>query len=126
MIHDKQPELYKLLNVSREIASFAHENQFRSDGKPYIDHITSVADIVATNYTRLCKKHIANLSSTYLAFTIMGANLHDVIEDNSLITYDFLVQKGIPEIVINMVRYLTRLPEESYFVIKASQFPLLV
>lgn len=81
----------KLIKLAREIATKAHEGQYRRDKvTPYIVHPKAVAD------------RLINESATVVA----TAWLHDVIEDTE-VTASSLSACGIPESVIKAVEALT-------------------
>lgn len=81
-----------LVIKSIHIASKAHKDQYRKDGKtPYIEHLFAVAYSVEPNTTE----------------TIATALLHDVIEQTGT-TVEDMREQGIPEKVIHAVELLTR------------------
>lgn len=72
-----------------EIACEAHLGQVDKGGIPYILHPLAVAEKLSTSELRAI------------------ALLHDVVEDTPL-TFDDLLERGMPAVVVNAVRVLTR------------------
>jgi (p)ppGpp synthase/HD superfamily hydrolase len=86
-----------IVSLAREIATEAHEGQFRRDGvTPYITHPAAVASRVAGD-----------------AVAEAAAWLHDVIEDTS-VTAGELAARGIPAEVIEIVCLLTLSGDTGY------------
>ena len=86
-----------IASIAREIATAAHEGQFRRDGvTPYIHHPEAVA-------RRVQGDEVAEAA----------AWLHDVLEDTSL-TKDDLKERGIPDEVIQVVALMTHTNGISY------------
>ena len=96
------------IELAREVATKAHEGQFRSDGKPYITHPEAVAKIVEDIY------HIYMVSESDKEDAIQAALLHDVIEDSS-ITEAMLKDLGFSDTVIMVVKTCSRGLDENYF-----------
>ena len=93
-----------LLTKALEIAIEAHDGQFRKDGKtPYIKHPMAVA--AAFESTKLSKQDLEIVQAI--------AVLHDVIEDSDFTSQD-LLDRGIPQAVVNDVIVLTHKSEDSY------------
>lgn len=89
-------EKNKLVETALKIAEEAHAGQTREDGKtPYIYHPKAVA-----------KKFVDPV-------LIAVALLHDVIEDSDL-TMEDLIDKGIPAEVAEAVDVLTKRPHQNY------------
>ena len=84
-----------ILELAYEIAKKAHEGQFDKAGKPYIEHPIRVSNNVNGD----------------LAKTV--ALLHDVVEDTD-ITFNDLIQMGIPDEALYILRLLTRPKELTY------------
>jgi len=82
---------------AEEIAREAHKGQIRWGGSPYIEHPTRVA-----------------LSFNDLDCKIVGW-LHDVIEDTDITAQD-LVNKGISVRLVNSIKNLTKKEGENYYV----------
>lgn len=74
--------------LAKAIAHAAHEGQLDKAGKPYIEHLRTVAGSV--------EGHVAKAV----------AWLHDVVEDSSM-TFEDLKAEGITPEIINHVRLLT-------------------
>lgn len=86
------------VQIAANIAALAHHGQFRHDGvTPYIIHPGRVA-------SRL-KSESAEIIAT--------AWLHDVLEDTGL-TRDELVERGVKPEVAHAVVCLTKMPGEPY------------
>lgn len=83
------------VEIAKQIATEAHEGQKRSDGKDYITHPESVADLVATEDLKVI------------------AWLHDVLEDTE-VTAPILQKKGIPNELIYSIIALSRYKKEDY------------
>lgn len=81
----------KQLQTALEIATMAHKNVTRRNGDPYIFHPCRVANNSRYIRTKLQKT---------------AALLHDVLEDTP---YDeqFLIQQGIGQEVVNVLKLLT-------------------
>jgi len=97
----------KILEKAIQIAVNAHFGQVDKAGAPYIFHPLRVMSRVSSNEERIV------------------AVLHDVVEDTS-VTFDDLVEAGIPKHLVLVLRVLTRAhdtPYESY-VSKISENPL--
>lgn len=87
----------RLVNLARQIATGAHEGQYRRNGKtPYIEHPAAVASRAA----RAPESQAA-------------AWLHDVLEDTE-VTREELLDHGIPESVVAAVEALTKQDGLSY------------
>lgn len=95
----------KYVTTAREIAVMAHSGQYRknrrgqSNNIAYITHPAKVA------------QHFVDIEDWQGAAT---AWLHDVLEDNPEWTPERLRAAGIPEVVIEAVKYLTRIKGEEY------------
>ncbi len=85
------------LKLAEEIAREAHKGQTRRDRTPYIIHPKRVAQSLKASY--------------YQAV----AWLHDVIEDTD-ITAEELLKKGVAPRIVNSVKVLSRGYGENYFV----------
>lgn len=72
---------------AKEIATFAHEGQKRTDGSPYINHPSRIADAVEARLKPI-------------------AWLHDVVEDTQVSLED-LKRVGFPLYIIEAVDLLT-------------------
>lgn len=84
-----------VLELALEIALDAHKGQVDKMGKPYILHPLAVASKLDD-----------------LDLKIIGL-LHDVLEDSEL-TADVLVARGIPKEIVEVVEVLTRKEGEPY------------
>lgn len=87
----------EMLNVAIKIAVEAHASQFDRGGKPYILHCLKVM-----HYTKSEDPEI-------LAIAV----LHDSVEDNKKITYEYLRESGLSERIIAGIRCMTRVPGET-------------
>ncbi|UAA38383.1 bifunctional GTP diphosphokinase/guanosine-3',5'-bis pyrophosphate 3'-pyrophosphohydrolase [Paraneptunicella aestuarii] len=87
------PREIKLVESAFVLAKKAHEGQMRSSGDPYITHPVAVASILAS--MRLDHE------------TLMGALLHDVIEDTSYSKQDLAEEFG--ETVAELVEGVSKL-----------------
>jgi len=86
----------ELIKRAEQIAREAHKGQTRWDKTPYIKHPMRVA------------KSFKDTDCKVVAW------LHDVLEDTPMTAQD-LVNKGIPVRLVNSVKNLTRREEESYY-----------
>ena len=84
-----------LIEKSLTIALQAHAGQVDKANQPYILHLIRVM-------TRMSNE-----------VEMSAALLHDIVEDTSL-TFDQLLEKGIPEEVIEILRHLTKSQTETY------------
>ncbi len=90
-----------IITLAEEIATKAHKNQFRRDGKTlYITHPRAIV--------KTLKRYYSN-PEKYLS----AAWLHDVLEDTNLKLGD-LLNKGIPLEVAVTVELLTKKEEVGY------------
>ncbi len=104
MMNDLEGE--KLLKKAEAIAKKEHDGQFRYDGKtPSIEHPKAVAESFIIEEYPLCDRNDYE--------PMIVAWLHDVIEDTS-ITYDILIDEGIPRGLVHPISILTRSTKESY------------
>lgn len=89
----------KQLQTALEIATMAHKNVTRRNGDPYIFHPCRVANNSRYIRTKLQKT---------------AALLHDVLEDTP---YDeqFLIQQGIGQEVVNVLKLLTHDKENTSY-----------
>lgn len=87
----------ELLRIAKEIAFKAHSGQVDKNGHDYILHSIAVAS------------RVRHYGPAYEA----AALLHDTIEDSS-ITYDDLINAGIPAYIADAVALLSRSPGQSY------------
>lgn len=97
--------------TAKEIATKAHEGQFRYDGTtPYITHPERVAARVA-----------GDSDAEIVAW------LHDVVEDTS-VTLDDLLSQGVPDYLLEAVEAITHLKGEFYgdYIAKVAKNPLAV
>lgn len=89
--------MQSLPELAKEIATRAHEGQFRRDGQtPYITHPAKVVERVGDNEQ-----------------LIAVAWLHDVLEDTTT-SSDMLLEQGIPREVVRAVELLTKTPGIPY------------
>lgn len=91
------------LGIAIRIAVEAHEGQFDKGGNPYILHPLKVM--------HYCKSEDQEL----LAIAV----LHDSVEDNKEITYEYLIKQGLSQRIILGIAALTKVPGESYDQYKA-------
>jgi (p)ppGpp synthase/HD superfamily hydrolase len=93
-------ELEKLVELAKSMATEAHKNDIRTDGKPYLSHVEAVAESVAA--------HGGPPQAVIVAW------LHDVLEDHA----DYYVEhvmKKIPSWVHDAVQAISRQPKEPYY-----------
>jgi len=84
---------YSTLSDAIALAEFAHRNQFDKAGLPYIDHP---------------KRVLAGVQAMgALPYVQIAAILHDVTEDTAF-TYGALVELGVPEASVRLIRLLDR------------------
>lgn len=112
----KQINEHEMIKAAARIAELAHKGQKRKDGKPYLAHVEAVADIVSNNFFELMPQNAAAQGNWSAAknHIIAAALLHDTIED-TFITSEYLRNAGMSEMVIEIVRIVTRQPRENYF-----------
>lgn len=82
--------------LAMKIAYLAHKDQMDRSGLPYVFHPFSVANLMNDE------------TSTIVAL------LHDTLEDTSLTEQD-LIDKGIDKEIITIIILLTKQPNEDYF-----------
>lgn len=87
-----------LLSKAIKIAVDAHEGQLDKAGKPYILHPLKVMHYVKSDDEEL------------MAIAV----LHDVIEDNRSITYNYLIEQGMTLRVVQGISALTKQPGQTY------------
>lgn len=99
----------EILQKAIELATEAHKGQTDRAGKPYIGHITRVMQAGKTIEER------------------MAGVLHDIVEDTHW-TFEDLLREGIPANVVDAVRCLTKLENESYehFIERAKTNPIAI
>ncbi len=91
---------FKTLADCVALAEFAHRNQQDKAGFPYIDHPRRV---------------LANVQQQGAPpYTQMAAILHDVTEDTAF-TCTMLLDLGVPEAAVNIVRLVDRDASQSFF-----------
>ena len=98
----------KILELAKNIATKAHNSQFRNDKKTtYIEHPKAVVKILKDIYP-------INYFPGYVTYKeLIVAWLHDVIEDTKVTEID-LLKAGIPFDLVNFVRVLTQKKDETY------------
>ena len=87
----------ELLATAIKVALEAHDGQFDRGGNPYILHPLTVMHKLRTTDEEL------------QAIAV----LHDAVEDNKKITYQYLRELGMTERVIDGVRAITKVPGET-------------
>ena len=97
----------ELLQKAIDIATAAHSGQLDKAGAPYIDHPLRVMAAGSTTDEK-----------------IVGV-LHDIIEDSEW-TFEALAAEGFPAHIINALRHITHLPDETYekFIARVKKNPL--
>ena len=89
-------EQYKLLReVSMNLIEEYHKNDVDKGGHPYINHLVRVSDG--------CKTYEVKIAGL----------LHDIIEDTSC-DEQILLEKGIPQFIIDIILLVSRKEDESY------------
>lgn len=89
-------EQYKLLReVSMNLIEEYHKNDVDKGGHPYINHLVRVSDG--------CKTYEAKIAGL----------LHDIIEDTSC-DEQILLEKGIPQFIVDIILLVSRKEDESY------------
>ena len=83
------------LERAKDIAQIAHQGQLDKAGKPYLSHPQAVASMVDTDEEKAV------------------AWLHDTIEDSDFTDQD-LIERGIPEQVVEGVIAMTKVEGEEY------------
>lgn len=84
------------LEQAIELAALAHRGQVDKAGKPYILHPLRVMQHCAPDLDAM----------------IVGV-LHDTIED-TFVTEELLLEKGLPQRLVDAIHLLTRRPEDTY------------
>ena len=84
------------IDIALRIATAAHAGQLDRDGYPVILHPLTVGLMGHTDEEK------------------MAGFLHDVVEDTS-VTFDNLIEEGIPTGVVNAIRVLTHGKESDYY-----------
>lgn len=84
------------IDIALRIATAAHAGQLDRDGYPVILHPLTVGLMGHTDEEK------------------MAGFLHDVVEDTS-VTFDNLIEEGIPKGVVNAIRLLTHGKESDYY-----------
>lgn len=84
------------IDIALRIATAAHARQLDRDGYPVILHPLTVGLMGHTDEEK------------------MAGFLHDVVEDTS-VTFDNLIEEGIPTGVVNAIRLLTHGKESDYY-----------
>ncbi len=84
------------IDIALRIATAAHAGQLDRDGYPVILHPLTVGLMGHTDEEK------------------MAGFLHDVVEDTS-VTFDNLIEEGIPTGVVNAIRLLTHGKESDYY-----------
>ena len=97
------------LEQASELAARAHAGQVDKAGRPYVEHVYAVRDLLAAHGERA---------------QVAGV-LHDVLEDTDL-TADDLRARGCPEEVVRAVLAVSRRPGETYdeLIARAAADPL--
>lgn len=86
------------LGTAIRIAVEAHDGQFDKGGNPYILHPLKVM-----HYTKSSDEEV-------LAIAV----LHDAIEDNKDITYEYLIREGLSQRIILGIMALTKVPGQTF------------
>ena len=86
------------LGIAIRIAVEAHDGQFDKGGNPYILHPLKVM-----HYTKSSDEEV-------LAIAV----LHDAIEDNKDITYEYLIREGLSQRIILGIMALTKVPGQTF------------
>ena len=86
----------QILERAIQIATEAHEGEFRRDGTPYVDHPLRVMATLAT----------AGFSEKVQAVGV----IHDVFENSRKFTFTDLRQEGFPVDVVDALKLLTKPP----------------
>lgn len=122
----KQFDKVNILNTCYDIAKKAHGNTLDDCGIPYFLHPLAVADIASRKLEKLPNEeskeflnfiienysHDFQVSYTFIDTVIQGiAFLHDVVEDTDLTLQD-LLDKGVPQIIVDGVDGMTKRDDE--------------
>ncbi len=96
-----------MYNKALQLAKEAHKNQFDKAGKPYLEHLLTVANGLSNDTEKVV------------------ALLHDIVEDTEY-TLNDLRLKGFPEDVVMAVDSITKRNGESYdnYLHRVSQNPI--
>ncbi len=113
----KFDEFKKLLETAKNIATKAHEGQYRFDGKtPYITHPEAVANMFEVEEPKdlgvIDIFPMLGIDKEYMEAGIVSW-LHDVVEDTDVSLGDLLNQ-GIPFYLVNVIEILTHRESEKY------------
>ncbi len=97
--------------LAKEIATEAHDGQFRWDGKtPYIAHPAAIVKALTQHFGTY---HYRDLVPEWLDYVMATAWLHDVVED-TITTLDDLRKQGVSKYVIEAVDAITKRDGEEY------------
>lgn len=95
--HTSHKEL-KLIELCKEIALEAHHDDIQRDRRT-LDHVKAVADALEDE----------------IVIVRAAAWLHAVVEDHpDQYSFEGLISRGVPEIVVGVLRHLTHMSGESY------------
>ena len=99
--------LKNIVKTAKQIATEGHKGQKRWNGKDYITHPEAVAGLVDTSELKIV------------------AWLHDIIEDTK-ITADDLLDRGIPKYLVKMVEVISKHEGEDYFnyIMRCKHYPI--
>jgi len=119
-----------LYDLALNIATKAHEGVEDKGGTDYIQHPITVSRFIDRNTTQpILKGLMPYFTDEMIQKAKIIALLHDVIED-SIVTFDDLRNKGIPEDICDVVLLLTNTGKRPYEVyiegIKANPLACLV
>lgn len=81
-----------LYSRSLNLVNYLFNNKYDKDGKPYIHHLSRVSFSM----------------SEFGTDGMIAGLLHDVVEDIDGMTFEDLKEFGIPEIVIDAIRFVTK------------------
>ncbi len=97
-----------MIELARGIAFAAHAGQKPDrDGRPHIDHVARVV----LGVEEIFEPRLA-ITAESRQLALSAAWLHDVVEDTP-VSPELMARAGVDAIVIEVVRLLTRSPEEA-------------
>ena len=110
----------QVVEVARNIAEIHHSGIFRKDGKtPYFKHVEAVAKIIDSEWHTLLPYSAQRVWNDLKPYVVAAGYVHDSFEDENKhgvkLDEAALVAIGLPVIVGELVRIVTKREGENYF-----------